>query len=119
MRPVLAQRQYEEEDRLLRMVLAFLLIQLPEQIEHGGDEGLAVLELQLAHRHPALEHTGMVGALEVIMFKVAEIGEGDLDRLIMLAIEDVGKAQPGGISAPVAFLKVPLAFLAPTEPGRA
>src|SRR3546814_10131487 len=43
----------------------------------------------------------------------------DLDHLVMLAIKDIGEAQPGGIAAPVLFLQVPLAFLAPAETRRA
>src|SRR3546814_3192735 len=41
------------------------------------------------------------------------------DPLVMLAIKDIGEAQPGGIAAPVLFLQVPLAFLAPAETRRA
>src|SRR3546814_20384551 len=43
----------------------------------------------------------------------------DLDHLVMLAIKAIGEAQPGGIAAPVLFLQVPLAFLAPADTRRA
>src|SRR3546814_12855811 len=90
-----------------------------EKSKHGGDKRLAVLQLHLPHPDAALEHAGVIGALEVIVLKIAEIGEGDLDHLVMLAIKDIGEAQPGGIAAPVLFLQVPLAFLAPAETRRA
>src|SRR3546814_20400195 len=71
--------------------------------------------MHLPHRDAALEHAGVIGALEVIVLKIAEIGEGDLDHLVRLASKDIGEAQPGGIAAPVIFLQVPLAFLAPAQ----
>ena len=85
---------------------------------HRGDQGLAVGQLQLLHRHAPLQHAGVVGRGEVLVLDVAEIGEGDLGDLVL----DVGERQ-AQLRRPCPmtslFLEVPLAALAPAEADRA
>ena len=59
----------------------------------------------------------MIGAGEVIVLAVAEIGEADVGEFILR----IGKAQPqlGLRAVRFLLLEVPLAFLAPAEADRA
>jgi hypothetical protein len=50
-----------------------------EQVKDGGDKRLAFLRFDLPHRDAAVEHIGMIGALEMVMFAIAEIGEGNVE----------------------------------------
>ncbi len=56
-----------------------------EQIEHRGDQRLAVLQRHALGRNLAHQHVGMVGAGEMIVFAVAEIGEADVGQLVLVA----------------------------------
>ena len=89
-----------------------------QQVKHRGDERAAFFQVQLPHRHALQQHVGMVGALEVIMLAVAEIGEGNVDDFVMILVEDRGHPQLNVSSVAVLFLQVPLALFAPAEPGR-
>ena len=58
-----------------------------EQVEHRGDQRLAVLQLHALGRHLAHQHARMVGAGEVVVLAVAEIGEGDVGELVLVGGE--------------------------------
>ena len=86
-----------------------------KQVKDCCDKGSPVLELQFANRDALQEHIGVIGALEMIVFAVAEIREGNLDHLVVVLVEDRGHPQFDLVALAVLFLEVPLAFLAPAE----
>ena len=88
-----------------------------EQVEHRGDQRLALDQLQFLHRHIADQHARVVGAEEMIVLAVAEIREADRRDVVL----DVGERQPqlGVLPVRGLFLEVPLALLAPAEADRA
>ena len=90
-----------------------------KQVEHGRGQRLAVLERDLFHRQPAIEHVRMVGTFEHVVFAIAEIGETNLDHTIVVLVHDEGQAQLGIPPGGILFLQVPLARLIPTEADRA
>ena len=47
-----------------------------------ADQRLALVQLQALGRHPADQHARMVGAGEMVVLAVAEIGEGDIGDLV-------------------------------------
>src|SRR6202022_2463534 len=87
-----------------------------EQIEYRRYHRFAVGELQRLGRHVALQHIGMIGAEEMIVLAVAEIGKADRRD----AVPDIGQrqAQPGVLVARGLFLKTPFALFAPAESNR-
>ena len=54
-----------------------------EQIEHRGNQRLALDQLQFFHRHIADEHAGMICTEEMIVLAVAKIGEADRHDVIL------------------------------------
>ena len=50
---------------------------------HRSDQRLAIGELQLLHRHAALQNTRVLVGGEVLVLDVAEIGEGDIDDVVL------------------------------------
>ena len=61
-----------------------------EEIEDAGHQRLAVLQLQALGRNPPDQHVRMVGAGEMIVLAVAEIGEGHVGDLVA----NPGKREP-------------------------
>jgi hypothetical protein len=59
----------------------------------------------------------MVGALEIIMLAIAEIGEGDINDGVVPVIEYRGHAQRDGRADAVFLLEIPFALLAPAKTG--
>ncbi len=88
-----------------------------EQVEHRGDQRLAVLQFHPLGRHFAHQHAGMVGAGEIVVLAIAEIGEADVGQLILVVGE--GQPQVGGAAVGFLFLQIPFALLAPAEADRA
>ena len=88
-----------------------------EKVEHRGDQRLAVLQLHALGRHLAHQHARMIGAGEVIVLAVAEIGEADVGEFVFVIGE--GQLQFGVAAVGLLFLQIPLALLAPAEADRA
>ena len=88
-----------------------------EQVEHRGNQRLAILQLDALCWNVAHQDAWMVGAGEVVMFTVAEVGKGNSGKLVLDVVER--QAQPGLGTGSVLLLQVPLALFAPTEPDRA
>ena len=90
-----------------------------EQVEDGGDQRLAVLGLHALDRNPAHQHVGMIGAQEMIVLAVAEIGEADFGDVVMIVIDDQAELELVLLAAGLLLLQVPLALFAPAEADRA
>ena len=88
-----------------------------EEVEHGGNQCLAILELDALGRHLAHQDARVVGAGEVVVLAIAEVGEGNVGKLVLMSRATSCRL----VSAPAAFLllQVPFALLAPAEPDRA
>ena len=87
-----------------------------KEVKHRRDHHPRPIgERDLAGRDVAGQHLGRVAFHEIARGSPAEIGEIDADNLIMIAIEDLAQPQLR-LRTLGLFLKVPLAFLAPTEP---
>ena len=85
-----------------------------QQIEDRRNESLALGQLDLADRHALHQHIGMIGAFEMIMLAIAEIGEGNVQNFVMVRIEDRGHAQFDVCALAVFLLQIPFALIAPT-----
>ena len=90
-----------------------------EQVEHRGDKCFAVLGINLTYRHTALQNIRMVGSFEMVMFTIAEVGEGDIDHIVAVCVQNGGHAQLYICALSVLLLQIPLAFLTPAETSRA
>ena len=87
-----------------------------EEVEHGGDERLAFAKPQALRGDVAHEHARMVGAREVGVLEVAEVGKADRGDLVAVVEEGHAKGHLPPLRVP--GLEVPLALLAPPEPDR-
>ena len=84
-----------------------------EQVEHGRDKRLAVLQSDALGRHLPDQYAWMISALEGVMLAVAEIRKRDIGEFIHIGC----KCEPEiGVPALRGLLfKVPLSLLTPSE----
>ena len=83
-----------------------------EKVEDRGDRNLSFPGSDGLHRDMAPQHVVVIRASEVVVERVAEIGESDRQDVVTGVQE--AEAQPRGLSpGSFAFLDVPLAVLSP------
>ena len=90
-----------------------------EQVEDACHQRLTVGELDLANGDIAGQDAGMIGAFEMVVLAIAEIGKVDRDDQVVLIVHDRRQAQLDIRTLAGFFLEVPLALFAPAEAGRA
>ena len=92
-----------------------------EQIEDGRHQRLAVGEFDRLRGYGPQQHAVVVGAFEMVVLAVAEIGEADGGDLVMVLVEDEAQIERDVAALAVLGLEVPLALFAPAVadgPGR-